>query len=402
LSKQTTPLKYFLTPLILFFLFSCKNQEKKELSQNIDKQYITSEDSIVPIGFSKLPKQYIEQKKILVESFFNKHINHQNDFNGSFLVAKNGQVIFEKYQGMANFSTKEEITNTTPLHLASISKVLTAAAIFRLIDEEKIKLDDKVTSVLPTFPYENITLRMLLNQRSGLARYELFTESNNVWGRSKTLHNADILSLMIEHNIPLDFKPNSKFAYRNTNYAILALVIEKLTNVSYPEAMQNLVFKPLKMNNTFVFVLEKDKNTASQSYKSTKEKIQYDQLDAVYGDKNIYSTPKDLLKFDLATYSDAFISEALKKEIFKGYSYEKKGIKNYGLGIRLREWETGQTVFYHNGWWHGNTTSYITLKKDTVTMIALSNKYSRKVYQTMKISALFGDYPFELHEGESE
>lgn len=400
--KQTIPLKYFLTPLILFFLFSCKNQEKKELSQNIDKQHITSEDSIVPIGFSKLPKQYIEQKKILVESFFNKHINHQNDFNGSFLVAKNGQIIFEKYQGMANFSTKEEITSTTPLHLASISKVLTAAAIFRLIDDQKIKLDDKVTSVLPTFPYENITLRMLLNQRSGLARYELFTEPNNVWGRSKTLHNADILFLMIEHHIPLDFKPNSKFAYRNTNYAILALVIEKLTNVSYPEAMQNLVFKPLKMNNTFVFVLEKDKNTASQSYKSTKEKIQYDQLDAIYGDKNIYSTPKDLLKFDLATYSDAFISEALKKEIFKGYSYEKRGIKNYGLGIRLREWETGQTVFYHNGWWHGNTTSYITLKKDTVTMIALSNKYSRKVYQTMKISALFGDYPFELHEGENE
>ena len=165
--------------------------------------------------------------------------------------------------------------------------------------------------------------------------------------------------------------------------------------------MQSLVFKPLKMNNTFVFEFEKDKDIVSQTYKSTKEKIRYDQLDAVYGDKNIYSTPQDLLKFDLATYKPDFISEDLKKEIYKGYSYEKKGIKNYGLGIRLREWDSGQKVFYHNGWWHGNTSSYITLKNDTVTMIALSNKYSRKVYQTMKASALFGDYPFKLNE-ESE
>jgi CubicO group peptidase (beta-lactamase class C family) len=372
------------------------------LSQNIDNQEIKSNDSIVRIGFSKLPKKYIAQKKILVESFFDNHINLKNDFNGSFLVAKNGQIIFEKYQGMANFSTKNEITSTTPLHLASISKVLTAAAIFRLIDSQKLNLDDKVKTILPTFPYESITIRMLLNHRSGLAKYGNFTEPEKVWGRSKTLHNSDILALMVKHNVPLDFKPNTKFAYCNTNYAILALVIEKLTGLSFPEAMQNLVFKPLHMDNTYVFVLEKDKDIASQTYKSTKEKIPYDQLDAIYGDKNIYSTPKDLLKFDLATYSNDFISEDLKKEIFKGYSYEKKGIKNYGLGIRLREWDSGQTVFYHNGWWHGNTTSYITLKKDTVTMIALSNKYTRKVYQTMKISALFGDYPFELDEEASE
>lgn len=396
------PLKYLLNLLILLFLFSCKNQEKKELSQNIDNQEIKSEDLFVPIGFSKLPKKYIEQKKILVESFFNERINTKNKFNGSFLVAKNGQIIFEKYQGMANFSTNEEITSNTPLHLASISKVLTAAAIFRLVDAQKLKLDDKVQSILATFPYEKITIRMLLNHRSGLAKYGNFTDPENVWGRSKTLHNADILELLIKHNIPLDFRPNTKFNYCNTNYAILALVIEELTHLSYPEAMQNLVFKPLKMDNTFVFVLEKDQITASQTYKGNKEKIPYDQLDAIYGDKNIYSTPKDLLKFDLATYSNDFISEDLKKEIFKGYSYEKKGIKNYGLGIRLREWDSGQTVFYHNGWWHGNTTSYITLRKDTVTMIALSNKYTRKVYQTMKISSLFGDYPFKLNEGENE
>lgn len=396
--KTNNPLKYLLNLLIILILVSCKNQNEKKITQLTDNNKLTFEDSIISIGFNKLPKKYIEQKKILVESFFNEHINIKNDFNGGFLVAKNGQIIFEKYQGKSNFSSNTEITKYTSLHIASISKVLTASAIFRLINAKKLTLDEKIKTILPIFPYPSITIRMLLNHRSGLARYSLFTEPDTIWGKSKTLHNTDILELLGKHNIPLDFKPDSKFAYCNTNYAILALVIEKLTDLPYPKAMQNLVFKPLQMKNTFVLDFENQKDTVSQSYKSTKEKIPYDQLDAIYGDKNIYSTPQDLLKFDLATYNNDFISEKLKKEIFKGYSYEKKGIKNYGLGIRLREWDSGHTVFYHNGWWHGSTTSYITLKKDTVTMIALSNKYTRKVYQTMRMSALFGDYPFELNE----
>lgn len=117
--------------------------------------------------------------------------------------------------------------------------------------------------------------------------------------------------------------------------------------------------------------------------------------------KNIYSTPQDLLKFDKATYSDAFFSKTLKNLVYKGYSYEKFGIKNYGLGIRLREWEDGQKIFYHNGWWHGNTTSYINDRNDTVTLIALSNRYTRRVYQTIRLTALFGNYPFTVQD-ESE
>lgn len=393
-------MRFYFYLILLLTLFSCKKENSKSITATTFSKNNIEKDSIVPNGFNRLPKLYIEQKKYLINSFFDEKINKNNDFNGSFLVAKNGQIIFEKYQGFSDFSKGEKINANTSIHLASVSKVLTASAIFRLIDAEKLNLDQTVKSILPNFPYEKITIRMLLNHRSGLAKYSIFTEPNTVWGRIKTLHNQDILDLMIQHKIALEFNPNSKFAYCNTNYAILALIIEKSTGKSFPTAMKELVFDPLKMKNTFVFELEKQKDSVSQSYKSTKEIIKYDQLDAIYGDKNIYSTPQDLLKFDLATYSDKFISKELKSEIFKGYSYEKKGIKNYGLGIRLREWETGQKVFYHNGWWHGNTSSYITLKKDTVTMIALSNKYTKKVYQTMRISAIFGDYPFELNEVE--
>jgi hypothetical protein len=68
------------------------------------------------------------------------------------------------------------------------------------------------------------------------------------------------------------------------------------------------------------------------------------------------------------------------------------------LGIRLREWDNGAKLFYHNGWWHGNTSSYINLKKENAVIIALSNKYTQKTYQVKRLSVLFGDYPFTLND----
>ena len=107
---------------------------------------------------------------------------------------------------------------------------------------------------------------------------------------------------------------------------------------------------------------------------------------------------KELLKFETATYSDEFLSKKMKAEMFKGYSYETKGQRNYGLGIRMMEFETGQTYFFHNGWWHGNTSSLVTLRKENVTIISLSNKYTHKTYQTKKLAPHFGDYPFKFKD----
>jgi len=120
-----------------------------------------------------------------------------------------------------------------------------------------------------------------------------------------------------------------------------------------------------------------------------------DFLDAVYGDKNIYSTPRDLMKFDMARYSPDYLNPDLIKQVYVGYSYEHKGEKNYGLGIRMIEWVTGQHFYFHNGWWHGNTSSYVNLKNEKVMIVALSNKFSRKPYMVRKLAPLFGDYPFK-------
>lgn len=324
-----------------------------------------------------------------------------NHFSGSFLIAKNGHIIYEKYSGMANFEENDTITASTPLHIASLSKVLTATAALLLIDSKKIALDQKVNTILTGFPYEDITVRTLLNHRSGLRNYSYFTDKNNVWNKKDTLHNNDLIPFMIKNNIELEFRPDSRFSYCNTNYAFLALIIEKITKMDYHTAMQKLVFDPLEMRNTFVFDLKRDGKRASQSYKGNKIKYPHNYLDDIYGDKNIYSTPRDLLKFDMATYNPAFLNKTLLKEVFKGYSYESRGTRNYGLGIRMFEWEDGKQMFYHNGWWHGSTAAYIKLKDEKATLICISNKYTRSTYKLKFLSTLFGDYPFEM-KGKDE
>jgi CubicO group peptidase (beta-lactamase class C family) len=344
---------------------------------------------------TKLSEEYIKTTRQKIAHFYNKNWPRKSA-NGAFLVAKNGQIIFEKYDGLANFSKKDSITPTTPLHIASVSKVLTATVILKLVNANRLDIDQKVNVLLKEFPFPEVTVRMLLNHRSGLRNYAYFTDRNDgVWDRHNRLTNQDILTLLATKNIGLESQTNTRFAYCNTNYAMLALIIEKITKKSYKAAMTEMIFKPLGMTNTFVFEYEKDKDKIVPSYKANRVEIGKDYLDEVYGDKNIYSTVRDLLKFDRARNRKDFLEPELAKQVYVGYSNEKEGEKNYGLGIRMINFKTGQNFYFHNGWWHGNTSSYITLPKDQVTIIALSNKMNKSTYNVKKVAPLFGDYPFE-------
>ena len=388
--------KFTFFTLILLSVSSCNNKKEKSASQHKKSDLVYAmnprEDSL-----PRLSASYIESKRRQIDNFFEK--KWSNNFeNVSFLVAKDGQIIYEKYEGFAD--KEKNILNSaeTPLHIASISKVLTASAILKLVDVKKIGLEDKVSKYLEGFPYPDVTVKSLLNHRSGIRKYGYFTDDKVNWDRRKILTNKDILEILKTKNIPLEYKTDTHFSYSNTNYALLALIIEKVTGMKYGLAMKKIIFEPLDMKNTFVFDENTPKEKATPSYKYNYKKYSFDYLDAIYGDKNIYSTPRDLMKFELARNSATFISKKLSDQVFKGYSYESKGSRNYGLGIRMREWETGQKFFYHNGWWHGNTSTFNTLRKENVVIIGLSNKFTHKTYELKNLSVLFGDYPFKLND----
>lgn len=394
-----TPIKtasYCCLSLLIVFC-SCKEPAPQTDKTNTKKPAVPYAMLPPDKALPTLSAPYKERKKREIENFFAN--NFGRDFeNMSLLVAQNGQIIFEKYEGYADKENNILNAPETPLHIASVSKVLTASAILKLIETKKIDLDQEVNTLFPDFPYESITIRTLLNHRSGLKKYNYVCDDKAYWGRDKTLTNQDMLDVFSYKNVPMEYKADTHFSYNNTNYALLALIIEKVTGMKYAKAMKLMIFDPLGMDNTFVFDETTDHAKGTPSYKYNYRKYPFDFLDAIYGDKNIYSTPRDLLKFDNARNAPKFLPKKLLDEVFKGYSYESRGEKNYGLGIRMREWDTGQTLYYHNGWWHGNTSSYITLRKEHAVIIALSNKFTRKTFQMKRLSALFGDYPFTLKD----
>ena len=394
-------LKKLLSFFIISLLFiSCNSKEKKRLAL-LQKSQLNYAMHPRTDSLPKLTAEYIVNKKNSIEHFFKK--NWGADFeNVSFLVAQNGQIIYEKYNGFADKENNILNSAETPLHIASVTKVLTASAILKLVDAKKLKLTDFYITYFPQFPYPDVTIKSLLNHRSGIRKYGYFVDDKNIWKKSKEITNQDILTILETQNITKEYKTDTHFSYCNTNYILLALLIERITGMRYKLAMKKIIFEPLGMKNTFVFDDESGKETATPSYKGNYRKYAFDFLDAVYGDKNIYSTPRDLLKFDLARNAPDFLSSSLLKQMYKGYSYESKGTKNYGLGIRMHEWDTGQKMYYHNGWWHGNTSSYITLVNENAVIIALSNKFTHKTYKLKCLSSLFGDYPFKMDKDGAE
>lgn len=389
-------------PQILFSILVLSSCGKDKNSS--DNEAVKEKDTLgkmVPMGpEKKITAAYVNSVKGRINHFYNKNWPN-NSMNGSFLVAKNGQIIFERYNGFANKNEGTKITPDTPVQIASVSKVLTATAVLKLINLGKLDLDQKVNTILKTFPYEECTVRMLLCHRSGMRNYAYFTDRDkSVWDRHNQLTNKDILDILATKNIGLESRVGTRFAYCNTNYAMLALIIEKITGLTYKEAMSQMIFKPLGMTHTYVFDDDKERKNIVPSYKGNGVEIGFDYLDNVYGDKNIFSTVRDLLKFDRARNAPGFLKPALLKEVYTGQSNERKGTKNYGLGIRMINWETGQNFYFHNGWWHGNTSSYITLQKEGVTIIALSNKMTRNTYAVRKLAPIFGDYPFQFKDEE--
>ena len=321
----------------------------------------------------------------------------QSRFNGAMLVCRGGKIIFEKYAGLTEVLNGEPIDSNTAFHLASVSKTFTAMAILKLKESAMIDLDKPVSNYLEGFPFAGITVRNLLSHRIGLPNYAHFVEKLG-WDTQINITNADLLQLIIKHAGKLSIgKPDSYFEYCNTNYALLALIIEKISKSSYADFLRTNLFIPLGMNKSFVFDNSMQK-VVLPSFKFNNRREPFMFLDDIYGDKNIYSTARDLMKWDKALEENAFFTKETLQEAFRGYSYEKKGIRNYGLGWRLIEMPSSKKIIYHNGWWHGNNTVFSRFPNDSTCIIVLGNKFNRSIYQARKIGGIFDGYDVQWEE----
>ena len=326
-----------------------------------------------------------------VKDFFEKSLIDSRYFNGGVLIAKGESIIYEDYKGYKDFQTKEPLDENTPMHIASASKNFAAAAMLRLVQQGRVSLSDSVSRFFPNFPYEGVTVKMLMNHRSGLPNYVHYLEEMG-WDKNRYVTNEDVLkSLYTMHPAP-EFKAGTRFSYSNTNFVLLAMIVEKLTGMPYPDYMRENFFKPLQMDHTYIFSLA-DTATAVRSYKTNGRVWEWDFLEDTYGDKNIYTTPRDLLKWSVALSQGKVINQALLDSAFTPYSFEKPGVHNYGLGWRLLMLKNGKKVVYHNGRWHGSNAAFAKLPDEDITIIIIGNRYDVNIYNAArKAYDIFGDY----------
>lgn len=317
-----------------------------------------------------------------LDSFYKKQA--QAGFNGSVLIGHKGKILYERYFGYANREKKMELTPESGVQLASVSKTFTAGAILYLHEHKYLDINEHVYKYIPSFPYTNLTVKMLLSHRTGLPDYlkwiPLYNKDNNT-----PVTNNYVLQMFSRYKPALEFKPDTRFKYSNSNYAVLASIIEKVTEMSYPDFMKQFIFDPLGMKHTFVFKASEglpDSATISYKYNWVREPVMF--ADGVYGDKGIYSTVEDMYRWDQSFYKNTLLSNETVELAYGPCSFEKPGVRNYGLGWRMFCYPDGGKIIYHNGWWHGNNTVFYRYIQDNYTVIILGNKYNNGIYRQEK------------------
>ncbi len=306
----------------------------------------------------------------------------QHGFNGSILVSKKGQVLINKEYGYANFKKKTLIDSVSSFQLASVSKQFTAAAILILYEQEKLDLNDPISKYFPDFPYSEITIKQCLSHTSGLPKYFWLVEHK--WEEESPPSNMEVMDLIEEYNLPLFFSPGKKYVYSNTNYLVLASIIEEISNKSLGEFLEMNIFKPLGMSNSFVYSFGKDTEKKNQlwGYRIYRYRHHIKNPatinDGVVGDKNVFSTATDLNKWVDGLNPGKLISTELLNEMYAQAKTTKGREIEYGYGFHIKI-KDGEKVIYHNGKWNGFRTSITQYPKDSLTIIFLENSSYKSI-----------------------
>jgi len=225
----------------------------------------------------------------------------RGQFNGAMLVAVHGNTIYREGFGKSNFQTGTDFTPETPSDIGSVTKQFTAMAIMILAQRAKLSYNDPVSKYIPEFSrsahLSQITLRQLLNHTSGIPDYDDLGIDDSGLGQqgliAALLKKEDLLA-----------KPGLKYRYSNSGYALLAVVVERVSGKRFGEFLEQEIFEPVGMRNTFVYDSSTRKNARTAFGYGRFGQVDDGGPTAIPGDGGIYSTVDDLFKWDQALYTD--------------------------------------------------------------------------------------------------
>jgi CubicO group peptidase (beta-lactamase class C family) len=303
------------------------------------------------------------------------------------LVVRNGRAVFRTGYGVTDLRSLRPIDAKTNFRLASFTKQFTAACIMLLARDGKLHYDDHLTDFFPEFPGygKAITVRNLLNHTSGLDDYEdllMKQYPDTPPEKVPQILDAGVLKLLAQQTTG-EFAPGTKWEYSNSGYAMLAMIVEKVSGKSFGQFLQERIFTPLKMKNTLAY--ENGKNEVPhRAYGHTKEDgwLQTDQspTSAVLGDGGIYSSLDDLAKWDRALRDHTLLSAAEMQPALTPVQPTDGPAKfpdgrpiSYGFGWFLDPYQ-GHKRMSHDGETIGFRTTIQRLPDDDLTIIVLANR----------------------------
>jgi len=306
-------------------------------------------------------------------------LHRTRGFNGNVLVAKHGKIIYENAIGWADYIHRTTLNINSQFELASVTKTITSTAILMLMEQGKLSLNDDVKKFFPDFPYDGITIRLLLTHRSGLMNYVYFTDDlyrAEHRDERKGISNKDEMALIAQYK-PRPFnKPDKRFLYNNSNFMVLGSIIEKVTGQSYADFVKAHIFIPAGMTHTAVYskaVYDKiPVDVMGHDRGQWRYSVVQNFLDGPVGDKGVYSTVGDLYLYDRALRAGLLLKQATMDSAYVPRNPFIHGHFSYGYGWRIFE-APGKQVIYHTGWWHGFRHIYLRDIKDDITIVLLTN-----------------------------
>lgn len=292
----------------------------------------------------------------------------------SLMVIHNGKAAYKHSYGMADIEKAVPVTAKTNFRLASVTKEFTATAIMLLVKKGKLNFDDNLAQIFPGFPGygKKITITDLLNHTSGLIDYEsLIPDTDTVQVTDK-----DVLEMMMKQDSTY-FEPGSKYQYSNTGYALLAMIVEKVTGKPFARFLKENIFKPLGMKNSIAYQkgISEVKNRAYGYSRKNGGFVRDDQsvTSAVLGDGGIYSSVDDLFKWDQSLYTGKIIPLKMKEKSFTRGTLSNGEKIDYGFGWHLKKF-LGHEVVFHTGVTRGFRNVIYRIPSLKYTVIMLTNR----------------------------
>ena len=327
-----------------------------------------------------------DEKAKRVEALFDGLVG-EGEPGAAVLVAKDGRAVFERGWGVTDPRTTVPIGPETNFRLASVTKQFTAAAVMLLVRDGKLRYEDGLADLLPGFPEYGraVTVRHLLDHTSGLPDYEdLMPPPDPALPVERVqISDAGVLDLLMKQTTGR-FPPGARWAYSNSGYVVLGLVVEKAAGRPFGDFLRERIFMPLGMSGTVAH--ERGKNDVlNRAFGHARDGgawVEKDQspTSATLGDGGVYSSIADLLKWDEALRRHALLSEADMKPALtpvrvRGAAPEGPdgSPADYGFGWFLNPWR-GRARMWHYGETSGFRTAVHRFVDEGLSIVVLCNR----------------------------